>query len=289
MTDDDRLRAELTALERSVPTALPPRLLVAAGAWREGEDDRPAIWRSSDGRRWSRVDLSSAHGAIESLAAGPEGFVAVGSADQLATAWRSADGETWTAETIDPTTGVAATGVAANRLGFVAFGVSTQIIDIPGFVWFAAAGGPPLAQEIGTDLRDVTAMGDGFAGVGGCQAWGDCFSDYVVFARPVTPRPDATPRLRGDLVGTLGGDRDLETGCTWLTDSTGKRWEVLWPEGYRVTFPEGPDPVLLGPGDEIVARAGDTVVVNGAPPSGLGSHCMVGELFEATQLVGVGP
>jgi hypothetical protein len=133
----------------------------------------------------------------------------------------------------------------------------------------------------------VQAAGEGFAAVGGCQAWGDCFSGFLVFARPVTTRPDVSPGLRGDLVGTLGGDRDLETGCAWLTDSTGKRWEVLWPEGYRIAFPAGPDPVLTGPGDEIVARAGDTVAVHGAPPTGLGSHCMVGELFEATQLVGV--
>lgn len=262
-------------------------LLVAVGSRRIGEDDVPATWRSSDGRRWSLVELASAPGAVEGVAAGPEGFDAVGSADQLATAWRSADGVTWTSETIDHTAGTTATGVAANRAGVVAFGISTQLIDVPGFVWFAPVGGPPSRQDVGTDLRDVTAVGDGFAAVGGCQAWGDCFSDYLVFARPMTSRPDASPRLLGDLVGTLGGDRELETGCAWLTDSTGKRWEVLWPDGYRIVFPVGREPVLIGPGDEMVASAGDTVAVNGAPPSGLGSRCMIGELFEAAQLVGV--
>lgn len=261
--------------------------LVAVGSRRIGEDDVPAIWRSSDARLWSRVELSSAHGAIASLAVRPEGIVAVGSAGQLATAWRSTDGLAWTSNAIDQTAGVTATGVAANGVGIVAFGVSTQIIDIPGFVWFEPVGAPPSPQEVGADLSDVTAMGDAFVGVGGCQAWADCFSDYLVFATPVTAQPDAPPVLSGDLVGTLGGDRDLETGCAWLTDSAGKRWEVLWPRGYRITFPEGRDPVLTGPDDEVVARAGDTVAVNGAPPSGLGSHCMVGELFEATQLVGV--
>jgi hypothetical protein len=262
-------------------------VLVAAGAHRASEDDTPAIWRSSDGRRWSRVELSASPGAVENVVAGPDGFVAVGTAGQVATAWRSADGLAWTAETIDQTAGVTATGVAVNRLGIVAFGVSTRIIDVPGLVWFASAGGPASQQEVGTDLRDVVAVGDGFVGVGGCPPWGDCFSAYLVIARPVTAEADASTGPSGDLVGTLGGDRDLEAGCAWLTDTAGKQWEVFWPEGYRITFPAGRDPVLTGPGDEIVARAGDVVAVNGAPPSGVGSLCMVGELFEATELAGV--
>lgn len=262
-------------------------LLVAAGVHRAGEDDLPAIWRSSDGRLWSRVELAASPGAVENVVVGPDGFVAVGSAGQLATAWRSGDGMSWTSEAIDQTAGVTATGVAVNRLGVVAFGVSTEIIDLPGFVWFASGEEPASQQEVGADLRDVVAVGDGFVGVGGCPPWGDCFSDHLVIARPMTAQADASPGPGGDLVGILGGDRDLEIGCAWLTDSAGERWEVLWPAGYRISFPEGRDPVLTGPGDEIVARAGDVVAVDGAPPSGLGSHCMVGELFAATQLVGV--
>lgn len=266
-------------------------LLVAAGAAREGEDDVPAIWRSSDGRRWSRIELSSSSGAIEDIAAGADGFVAVGSSGRtglLATAWRSADGLSWEPETIDPTGGSAATSVAVNPAGLVAIGTSTEFIDVPGFVWFAPVGDRAGQQDVGADLRDVVAVGDLFVAVGGCGPWADCYSDYLVIARPVIAgQPDASPELSGDLVGTLQGDRDLEVGCAWLIDASGKQWEVLWPEGYRITFPTGRDPVLIGPRGQIVAGAGDLIAVNGAPPSGLGSFCGVGELFEATQLVDV--
>lgn len=106
---------------------------------------------------------------------------------------------------------------------------------------------------------------------------------------PIDVRWSVNEVVTGDLVGTLHGDADLETGCAWLTDPTGKQWEILWPEGYRIAFPVGRDPVLTRPGGEIVARAGDVVALSGAPPSGLGSHCMVGELFAAIRLVGAQP
>lgn len=124
---------------------------------------------------------------------------------------------------------------------------------------------------------------------------GRCAADYfaadgrLVMTMAARCPSDASPEPTGDLVGTLQGDRDLEVGCAWLVDSTGKQWEILWPEGYRIAFPAGRDPVLTGPGGEVVARAGDVIAVDGAPPSGLGSFCMVGELFEATRIVDVQP
>lgn len=266
-------------------------MLVAVGSHRVGEEDLPTIWRSPDGRQWSRVELSASPGAVESIAVGPDGFVAVGSSTQggqRAMAWLSPDGATWTSETLDQMAGGVATGAAVNGLGFVAIGTSTQTVDVPGLVWFAPVGGAASQQDIGADVYGLVGTGNRFIGVGHCGPLADCYSHFLVIGRPVTTtRPDASPGLTGDLVGTLHGDADLETGCAWLVDSTGKRWEILWPEGYRIAFPTGRDPVLTGPGGEIVARAGDVVALNGAPPSGLGSRCMVGELFEATPLVGV--
>lgn len=271
--------------------------LVAVGSVRVGEEDVPAIWRSSDGRQWSRAQLSASPGAIESIAAGPNGFVAVGSSSedgQRAMAWLSADGETWAALTLDEAGGGVATGVAVNALGFVAIGTSTQSVDAPRFVWFVPAGGVASRQDATAEVSDVVGTADLFIGVGGCGPLADCYSHSLVIGRPVTAaQPDASPAPSSDLVGTLHGDRDLEVGCAWLTDSTGKQWEILWPEGYRIAFPAGRDPVLIGHDGEVVARAGDVIAVEGAPPSGLGSHCMVGELFEATRVIvqaqGAGP
>ena len=263
-------------------------LLVAVGSHRGDGDDVPAAWRSSDGRQWTRVDLSPVPGAIEDVAVGPEGFVGVGSStdgELRATAWLSADGDTWAMQTLDATGGVVATEVAVNRLGFVAVGTSTIGADAPGFVWFAPSGGAAAAQDVGADVLDLLASGDRFIGIGSCGPLADC-PHFLVRARPVVAQPEPSPPLTGDLVGTLEGDAELETGCAWLTDASGERWEVLWPSGYQITFPAGREPVLTGPAAEVVASAGDLVAVDGAPPTGLGSRCQVGDLFEATRVVG---
>jgi hypothetical protein len=59
-----------------------------------------------------------------------------------------------------------------------------------------------------------------------------------------TIQPTATPEVSGDLVGTLHGDARLEGGrCSTLTDSSGNDWEVSWPNGYRIGYPNyPPDP-----------------------------------------------
>lgn len=282
------------AFQRSRVNAIAERdgVMVAVGSRLVDGNDVPAAWRSSDGRQWSRVDLSPLVGAIEDVAAGPEGFVGVGSStdgELHATAWHSADGETWAMQTLDETAGGVATGVAVNRLGFVAIGTSSISVDAPGFVWFAPVGGTASEQDIGAQVLDLIASGDRFIGIGGCGPLADCQNPFLIRARPVFVQPDPSPGLAGDLVGTLEGDAELETGCAWLTDASGERWEVLWPRGYQIKFPAGRDPVLTGPGGAVVARAGDLVAVDGAPPTALGSRCQVGDLFEATRVVGVQP
>ena len=100
-----------------------------------------------------------------------------------------------------------------------------------------------------------------------------------------SPEPSyrATPNPESDgpaaITGVLAGDEQLEGGCFWLRDASGIRWEILWPDGYRTTFRDGA-PVLLRDG-RIVAEAGYEVTVRGRSPSGVGSHCMVGIVYEA--------
>lgn len=90
-----------------------------------------------------------------------------------------------------------------------------------------------------------------------------------------------------DLVGTLGGDRQLEGGCAWL-DVTPERSAVdaervqpSWPEGYQIRF----EPVrLIGPGGQVVAEAGDVLRVDGTLRPDLVTVCMVGPVFQVTRV-----
>lgn len=94
-----------------------------------------------------------------------------------------------------------------------------------------------------------------------------------------TPRELVTPSAATQaLVGTLGGDAQLEGGCVWLDTDDG-RIEVLWPEGWTV----GTDPVeLRNPDGEVVAGAGDEVRVDASPAREMVSTCQVGRIWRAT-------
>jgi hypothetical protein len=73
----------------------------------------------------------------------------------------------------------------------------------------------------------------------------------------------------------------------WLRDAAGDQWEVLWPDGYSPEF-QGGIPVIVREGD-VVASEGDLITVSGHRPPGLGSHCMIGIVFEATDVVRLTP
>lgn len=96
-----------------------------------------------------------------------------------------------------------------------------------------------------------------------------------------SPKSTATGQLGAQtLVGTLGGSAELEGGCAWLEASEG-RFEVIYPEGYRVEF----EPLrLIGPDGETVAEEGDELTVAGAPAGDVMSICQVGAIFEATEV-----
>lgn len=84
-----------------------------------------------------------------------------------------------------------------------------------------------------------------------------------------------------EITGTLGGDAQLEGGCAWLDAGDGTRYEVLYPDGYRIQF----DPVqLVDPDGEVVASEGDTLTVRGEARKDMASICQVGELFEAREV-----
>lgn len=92
-------------------------------AWGHPVQNHAAIWRSSDGTTWHRVDLSD-HPSLmgpelSGVAFGPEGYIAVGKSG----AWRSADGLEWelVLKTDSPITAVASSDsyYAAAEVGAV--------------------------------------------------------------------------------------------------------------------------------------------------------------------------
>lgn len=117
--------------------------------------------------------------------------------------------------------------------------------------------------------------------VASCGGSGEPAADgrSPVGSMPTTGSP--TVGGEADLVGTLGGDAQLEGGCAWLDTEAEGRVEPHWPEGYRVAF----DPVrLLGPDGEVVAEAGDTVRVSGAIAGDVMTVCQIGPVFEVTEV-----
>lgn len=98
------------------------------------------------------------------------------------------------------------------------------------------------------------------------------------------PAPTAPPSAGGDsITGALGGDAALEGGCAWLDDGS-TRWQVAWPEGYRVAF----DPLTLHGPDGVVARDGDTLTVTGAEQRDVMTTCQVGPVWAATTVTAGG-
>lgn len=104
--------------------------------------------------------------------------------------------------------------------------------------------------------------------------------------RSPTPAPTASDPVAGDrLTGTLGAE-SIEGGCPYLEDADGTRWEVIYPQGWRVTA----EPTeLTDPDGEVVARAGDTVTVTGEEARDMGSFCQIGPIFEASRVVTIEP
>jgi hypothetical protein len=119
-------------------------------------------------------------------------------------------------------------------------------------------------------------------GIMGCGAE-DPLVDPPAVDPPGTPAPveedDAEAVDDMDLVGVFSGEPDLEGGCAWVETRDGTRYEVLWPDGYEVSW----EPLtLLGPDGEVVAESGDEVGLTGAVDEDAVSFCMIGPIFEAT-------
>ena len=90
---------------------------------------------------------------------------------------------------------------------------------------------------------------------------------------------DPVPAEGDSITGTLGGDSQLEGGCAWIDDGE-TRWQVLYPEGYTVTF----DPLTLTGPDGEAAAEGDTVTVTGAEQPDAMTTCQIGPVWSASSV-----
>jgi hypothetical protein len=149
------------------------------GVWSPGT---AALWVSESGRVWERIDDSMLHtggdvptdSAIRDLAAGPLGFVAVGSSGFDAAVWISPDGLSWTRVFDDDLSrdgNFPILGVTAGGPGWVAVGDGS--FDAP--VWVSSDGldwtlidDEDLlgGENVHADLYDVTVGGPGLVAVG---------------------------------------------------------------------------------------------------------------------------
>ncbi|HEX6220487.1 MAG TPA: hypothetical protein VF115_05300 [Acidimicrobiia bacterium] len=189
------------------------------------DGDDAAIWASSDGLTWSRVDTPDALSGggehmISELADATSGVVAVGWSDLDAVAWASADGTVWTrvdsASLASP--GVQRiTGVVETETGLVAVGDSLSYEEI----YFLGRG----SRETSDAAVWTSTDGGAWQRIEGLEELGDQHM-YNVGALGSTlvavgiDSPD--PRTGGLFEAGPSSGRDVD-GAVW-TSNDGRSW-----------------------------------------------------------------
>lgn len=174
--------AQFDGVGLSAATLTTDMRFLAIGDWSTGEapdgsPGHPTTWVSADGIAWTRLPDSPAFAAsrqgwepaVEDLATGREGFVAVGMEQQAdagnadAAAWISPDGTTWTRVTVDDGVGRTMDHVIHTAHGYVAIGEARYDLHA-GFgagsaIWTSSDGrhwtrladaeAPPLGTRLG--------------------------------------------------------------------------------------------------------------------------------------------
>lgn len=135
-------------------------------------------------------------------------------------------------------------------------------------------------------LVGVVAMNgcrDGGTGPGGSGASGTGEPSVAGSASPSLELASQQPSKGGaaeTYVGVLSADA-IEGGCAYLQAPDGRKYEVLYPDGWTLT--KAPLE-LTAPDGRVVARGGDAVTVRGAVAD-MASICQVGPIIEATEVV----
>lgn len=134
-------------------------------------------------------------------------------------------------------------------------------------------------------------------GLAGCAATPAGTGDAT--SQPSPPSPGATPTATasplvtpteaededGDMLTGELGTIDVEGGCAYL-EADGVRYEVIYPRGWEMNAIAGN---LVDPEGRVVARAGDRITVRGRLAGDMVTICMIGPIFQATEVVSVEP
>jgi hypothetical protein len=134
-------------------------------------------------------------------------------------------------------------------------------------------------------LFGVVAMNGcgGGAGSGGPGSGGTGEPSPAAPASPSLELASPQPSKSGaadTYTGMLGSDA-IEGGCAYLQASDGRKYEVLYPDGW--TLRKAPLE-LIAPDGRVMARAGDEVTVRGAEAE-MVSICQIGPIIQATEVV----
>jgi hypothetical protein len=209
-------------------------------------EERPAAWWSQDGSAWERVPLPVGFGlaTVTDVAAGPDGFVAVGISGQAMAIWTSQDGRAWSvvdskAAGFGP--GSFAAVVREDR-GWLAVGQFDDRVTHDGALWRSAdlaawrklADAAPLRGPEEVELSDVVAFAGGYLLVGSLGSHDDRVACEQLLGR-------------GD--GQLASIKDqLAVSCGWGVRThwwspDGDAWQLLPP----VVEPPGGPPLHVRP------------------------------------------
>jgi hypothetical protein len=96
-----------------------------------------------------------------------------------------------------------------------------------------------------------------------------------------TKSVDALPADDAVFAGILADD-SIEGGYAYLQAADGRRFEVIYPDGWRLQR----SPLeLIAPDGSVHSRAGDEVTVLGVEAGDIASICQIGPAIRATEVL----
>jgi hypothetical protein len=117
----------------------------------------------------------------------------------------------------------------------------------------------------------------------GCGGGGSGGGSPEPSSQPSLELSSQQPSSAGDgeiYVGMLGSDA-IEGGCAYLQSADGRKYEVIYPDGWTLRM----SPLeLVAPDGRVVARVGDEITIRGTQAD-MASICQIGPIIQATEVV----
>jgi len=99
-----------------------------------------------------------------------------------------------------------------------------------------------------------------------------------------SPGPSKAVTLPGGgdvFTGILAADA-IEGGCAYLQAADGRRFEIIYPEGWRL---QRSPLALIAPDGSVHSRAGDELSVRGSEAGDMASICQIGQIIRAVEVL----